>query len=251
MKELIKLLYWTSIKFIFLQAILFIAGSLSNVQAQSSKISNAVKSQWVWINSQGKLSYKTLKDGDRIMDFSFAGYMGGGVSMPFPPVKITISPSAGDNTDAIQNAIDEVSRMQMVNGFRGAVLLNAGNYNCERGLTIKTSGVVLRGSGSGSDGSIINMTGQPHTCISVRGKQAGLRLTVFDLLNENKSITRNVEQNYVEDVRTEVLNRYFLISFTYHLKKFKGKLPRRNYNNERRNNAAEGRNNFNVRRFRN
>jgi hypothetical protein len=59
--------------------------------------------------------------------------------------------------------------MEMVNGFRGAVLLNAGNYNCKRGLTIKTSGVVLRGSGSGSDGSIINMTGQPHTCISVRG----------------------------------------------------------------------------------
>jgi hypothetical protein len=93
--------YFISIKFIFLRAILFIAGSLSNAQAQSSKISNAVKSQWAYINSQGKLSYKTLKDGDRIMDFSFAGHMGGGVSMPFPAVKITISPSAGDNTDAI------------------------------------------------------------------------------------------------------------------------------------------------------
>ncbi|HEX7904505.1 MAG TPA: outer membrane beta-barrel protein [Chitinophagaceae bacterium] len=50
-----------------------------------------------------------------------------------------------------------------------------------------------------------------------------LRVTVFDILNTNKSFTRNVEQNYVEDVRTDVLNRYFLVSFTYHLRKFKGK----------------------------
>jgi len=168
MKKLIKLFYRSLIKLI-LSAILFIAGSLSNVQAQSTKTSNAAKSRWAWVNSQGKLNYKTSERGDRIMDFSFAGYMGGGVSIPSPPVKIKLSPLAGDNTDAIQNAIDQVSKMEMVNGFRGTVLLNPGNYNCERGLTIRASGVVLRGSGSGTDGSIITMTGQPHTCISVRG----------------------------------------------------------------------------------
>lgn len=53
-------------------------------------------------------------------------------------------------------------------------------------------------------------------------KIAELRLTVFDLLNANKNINRNVELNYIEDVRQEVLNRYFLLSFTYHLRKFKG-----------------------------
>ncbi len=184
MKELVKLLYRISIKLIFLQAILFIAGSLSNVQAQSSKKSNEAKSQWAYINSQGKLTYKTLEDGDRIMDFSFAGYMGGGVSIPFPSIKITISPSAGDNTDAVQNAIDQVSKMEMVNGFRGAVLLEPGNYDCDRTLTIKASGVVLRGSGSGPDGSIIYMTGQPHTCISVKAtvisKTIGSPATIID-----------------------------------------------------------------------
>jgi hypothetical protein len=55
-----------------------------------------------------------------------------------------------------------------------------------------------------------------------RAKKAELRLTMFDLLNANKSINRNVELNYIEDVRQEVLNRYFLLSFTYHLRKFKG-----------------------------
>ena len=127
------------------------------------------KSQWVYLNTEGKLTYKTLDNGDKIMDFSHAGYMGGGVTFPSVPVKVTLSPSQGDNTDAIQNAIDEVSKMKMVSGFRGAVLLKPGSYDCERTLKINASGVVLRGSGSGSDGSILNLTGKPHNCIEVRG----------------------------------------------------------------------------------
>ena len=55
-----------------------------------------------------------------------------------------------------------------------------------------------------------------------QARKAELRLTIFDLLNANKSIYRNVELNYIEDVRQEVLNRYFLLSFTYHLRKFNG-----------------------------
>jgi NADH:ubiquinone oxidoreductase subunit D len=130
---------------------------------------SAAKSQWVYPDAKGKLIYKTLETGDRIMDFSYAGYMGGGVTIPSVPVKITLSPSAGDNTDAIQHAIDEVSKMKMVNGFRGAVLLKAGTYNCERALKINASGVVLRGSGAGVDGTIFNLTGKPHACIEIRG----------------------------------------------------------------------------------
>src|SRR6187431_1331703 len=82
-------------------------------------VHSAAKSKWVYPDSKGKLGYKTLEGGDKIMDFSFAGYMGGGVSIPSVPVMITVSPSAGDNTNAIQNAIDAVSKMKMVNGFRG------------------------------------------------------------------------------------------------------------------------------------
>jgi hypothetical protein len=44
------------------------------------------------------------------------------------------------------------------------------------------------------------------------------------MLNANRSVTRQVELNYVEDVRTAVLNRYFLLSFTYHLRKFGGRI---------------------------
>lgn len=155
-------------KILLTSFILFFTGVISFIYVQAQNI-NSGKSQWVYYNSQGKLVYKTLKRGSRIIDFSYAGYMGGGVSIPDIPVKITLSPVKGDNTEAIQNAIDKVSKMPLQNRFRGAVLLKPGIYNCKGTLRINASGVVLQGSGSGKNGTIINMTGEPHLCISVRG----------------------------------------------------------------------------------
>ena len=57
----------------------------------------------------------------------------------------------------------------------------------------------------------------------LKNRTGELRLTVFDMLKANRSVGRQVELNYVEDVRTEVLTRYFLLSFTYHLRKFGGR----------------------------
>jgi hypothetical protein len=151
--------------------------------ADIDSIPSAV-SQWVSVDPRGRLAYKNTEKGDKIMDFSQAGYMGGGIALPTPPVKITMRPSPGDNTDAIQQAIDEVSKMSMHNGSRGTVLLEPGIYPCERTLTIRASGVVLRGSGSGEKGTVIQLTGQPHTCITVRGAvtylQKGAPTTMSD-----------------------------------------------------------------------
>jgi hypothetical protein len=149
--------------------ICFAPGELT-AQDQSSKEIHQAKSQWVHLAEDGKINYQKLPSGDRIMDFSHAGYMGGGVKIPDVPIKITVSPVEGDNTDMIQDAIDQVSKMKLENGFRGAVLLEPGKYDCERELSISSSGVVLRGSGSGADGTILNLTGKPHTCIVVRGE---------------------------------------------------------------------------------
>jgi len=51
-------------------------------------------------------------------------------------------------------------------------------------------------------------------------KRGELRLQAYDLLNQNRSLVRNVTETYVEDVRSRVLQRYFLISFHYNLRKF-------------------------------
>src|SRR5690348_4311862 len=93
-------------------------------------------SQWVYPGPDGKLVYKRTGRGDRIMDFSAAGYRGGGVAIPEVPVKRTVGPPDGDATAAIQEAIDQVSQLPTADGFRGAVLLRPGTYRCERTLLI-------------------------------------------------------------------------------------------------------------------
>jgi len=154
------------------------------------------KSEWIYPDAQGKLVYKALPAGDKIMDFSYAGYMGGGVSIPDVPVKATVNPADGDNTDAIQSAIDQVSKMPLVNGLRGAVLLAAGQYSCSKTLNISASGVVLRGSGSGEKGSVINMTGDPHVCVAVRIRPSvtasGPKTTLADAYVPSAAKTFNV-----------------------------------------------------------
>ena len=47
-----------------------------------------------------------------------------------------------------------------------------------------------------------------------------LRFTANDILNQNVSIQHNVTDTYTEDVRTNVLGRYFLLSFIYNVRVF-------------------------------
>jgi hypothetical protein len=100
----------------FLSVSFFCLATINFCIAQSS-----AKSQWVYPDEKGKLIYKMLENGDKIMDFSHAGYMGGGVSIPNVPVKITVVRQSVIIQMAIQKAIDEVSKMKLVNGFRGTV----------------------------------------------------------------------------------------------------------------------------------
>ena len=48
-----------------------------------------------------------------------------------------------------------------------------------------------------------------------------VRVNVFDLLNQNRSIARTVTESYVQDTYTTVLTRYFMFTVTYNLKHFK------------------------------
>ena len=129
------------------------------------------KSTWVFFNAGGTLSYKPMDSrGDVIMDFSHAGYGGGGVALPNPPVAETLSPSGGDDTAAIQAALDRTAARPLSGGFRGAVKLNAGNWKVTAQLRINASGVVLRGAGSGTSGTVINVTSAtPYRFMSMAG----------------------------------------------------------------------------------
>ncbi|MEZ0541374.1 outer membrane beta-barrel protein [Fibrella arboris] len=53
-----------------------------------------------------------------------------------------------------------------------------------------------------------------------KGDTGELRLQVFDVLNQNRSLVRNTTDTYIEDVQSRVLRRYLLVSVVYNLRKF-------------------------------
>lgn len=57
----------------------------------------------------------------------------------------------------------------------------------------------------------------------LKNQNGELRLTVFDLLKQNKSIVRNVTETYIEDQRTNTMGQYFMVTFTYNLRRFNTK----------------------------
>ena len=150
-------------------ASLVLAAAILNAAVPEWSFGQAT-STWVRYDQHGRLQYATDPQGNRIMDYSTAGYEGGGVALPHVPARATVKPSGGDDTAAIQAAIDTVSALSPDPcGFRGAVLLASGNFNVSATLNITSSGVVLAGSGSDANGTIITMTGSPFTLISVSG----------------------------------------------------------------------------------
>lgn len=66
-----------------------------------------------------------------------------------------------------------------------------------------------------------------------KNERGEIQLSVFDLLKQNTSIQRNVTEAYIEDVQTEVLQQYVMLTFTYQIRNF-GKAPERRENEERR-----------------
>jgi hypothetical protein len=99
--------------------------------------------------------------GNLMIDFSRAGYMGGGVAIPWVPVEITLDPAPGDADDhaRIQAAINALSARPLSSaGFRGALLLRAGTYHVSKSLRISAGGIVIRGEGQHPEGTVIRFT---------------------------------------------------------------------------------------------
>jgi hypothetical protein len=67
----------------------------------------------------------------------------------------------------------------------------------------------------------------------LKNQDGELRLSVFDLLKQNRSISVNVTDSYIQNIQNQVLQQYFMLTFTYKLKNFgKGK-PQMNGDGER------------------
>jgi hypothetical protein len=123
------------------------------------------------VGAGNKLVYDTDDRGNRIPDFSHAGYQGGGGSIPDVPVRIVVAPAKGegDNTARIQAALDYVATLPAdERGLRGAVLLTKGRHHVAGSLRLSASGVVLRGQGQ--DTVVVATGNDRRTLIQIAGK---------------------------------------------------------------------------------
>jgi hypothetical protein len=56
----------------------------------------------------------------------------------------------------------------------------------------------------------------------LKGQNGEIRLGFFDLLNQYQNIVHTVTPQYIKDVRTNNLGRYYMLTFTYNLNNFTG-----------------------------
>lgn len=66
-----------------------------------------------------------------------------------------------------------------------------------------------------------------------KNERGEIALAVNDVLSQNRSISRNVTESYIEDTRTNALTRFVMLSFTYNIRAF-GNAPASNGGGERR-----------------
>jgi len=93
------------------------------------------------------------------MDYSYCGYHRSEMAIPSAKVATYVTPSGGDDAATLQAAIDWLSQQKAdkQTGLRGAILLGEGTFTLSEPLRIRTSGIVLRGSGR--DKTLLRKTG--------------------------------------------------------------------------------------------
>src|SRR5580692_965769 len=82
----------------------FVSGVSSTLQAAPKKLSPIVS-----VGADGHLAYDMDDHGNRVPDFSTCGYAGNDRQIPDAPVRVVVSPMAGDETARLQRAIDYVA----------------------------------------------------------------------------------------------------------------------------------------------
>jgi hypothetical protein len=127
---------------------------------------------------------RTFAPADIPIDFSYAGYGGGGVAIPSIRSVLLVRPSDGDDTALLQAALDSVGRLPLQDdGFRGALQLSPGRFRVAGQLRMRASGVVLRGSPRGATTIVAAGRGR-RTLLQLGGGQEPSTGTAIQVIDE-------------------------------------------------------------------
>jgi hypothetical protein len=141
--------------------LLLVTTALLIVCAQTPLL--AQTTTWVSLGANNRLVYTPSPLGDVVPDYSGVGYLNSESPIPTNiPVVATVDNrdlNANGHRDEILAAIASAATQPVQsNGYRGAVLLPAGTYNISETIRISTSGIVLRGEGTGTGGTLLQYT---------------------------------------------------------------------------------------------
>ena len=124
------------------------------------------------------------------MDYSYCGYHRSEQPIPAAKVGTYVQPTGHNDAATIQAAIDYVSQQKpdRQTGLRGAVLLSEGTFILSEPLRIRTSGVILRGSGR--DKTLIRKTGYDRgALIYIEGTHAKVVKETYDVADTKAGTT--------------------------------------------------------------
>lgn len=75
--------------------------------------------------------------------------------------------------------------------------------------------------------SLVNMSLGKKIFKNQRGE---VSIMVYDLFAQNANVRRNITETFIEDIQTNVLQRYFMLTFTYNLRRFSKGMDEDSYN---------------------
>ncbi|MEK6502695.1 outer membrane beta-barrel protein [Chitinophaga sp. CCNWLY40] len=128
--------------------------------------------------------------------------------------KYTFSSSL--NYNKVSYSSEQISSFRYFNGS----IFFTGDINLPYGITISTNINYLWATGrmEGYNSNPFML----HASISkslFSHQQASIKLQGFDLLRQNINTTRIIQDNYIEDIKTNSLQRFFIIGFSFFLGK--------------------------------
>jgi hypothetical protein len=182
-------------------------------------------------------------------------------SLPLDKFKSNLNFSTGFNYNSLPGLVNNVLNFANTYNFNSAITLSSNSgknfdytissspgYNIVKNTlvpqqnnnyysqmnTLRVKWIIWKGIVINTDASYriytgLNSSYQQHLLIwnaslgeKLFRKQNGeIRLYVYDLLNQNQSLSRTVTDTYVQDRQANVLGRIFMISFVYHLRDYK------------------------------
>lgn len=130
--------------------------------------------------NQPSASVPSPKEDNILPDFSYAGYMRGGVAIPnapaftgpktLPAYTLPLMPrgSGLNDSEQIQHALDDARASVAGTGNSVAVVLGAGTFYLDTALYVR-GGVVLRGQGQGIDGTtLVSRKNGAHSLVRIQ-----------------------------------------------------------------------------------